>query len=279
MVAKLKGRIEGEHLTVAYAEDLPPMLKDLTFTVEAGERVGIIGRTGAGKSTLASVLFRMLEPRGGSVRIDNIDISKLKLEQLRHRLVIIPQDPFLFSGTLRSNLDMQDDMDDYQLLEALQRVHLIKPAGPVQPSAYAEEDTLATSDENCGQETVTPSQTTASSAFKDLSTPISTGGSNLSQGQRQLVCLARALLSRPKILVLDEATLAVDRTTDAAIQESLREDFVNSGCTVFVIAHRLSTVADFDKILVLKEGRIAQMGAPGELLKRGMDAAAAASGE
>ncbi|KAH8845114.1 hypothetical protein MCOR27_007086 [Pyricularia oryzae] len=281
-----QGRIEVENLTVAYAEDLPPVLKNLTFTVEAGERVGIIGRTGAGKSTLASVLFRLLEPREGSVRIDNIDIAKLNLEQLRSRLAIIPQDPFLFSGTLRSNLDMEDEMDDYELLTALQRVHLIKPAEPVRPSAYApaaspsagesEDDTLLdASDENGGQGTETPSETGASSAFKDLSTPISTGGSNLSQGQRQLVCLARALLARPKIVVLDEATSAVDRTTDAAIQESIREDFSVTGCTVFVIAHRLSTVADFDKILVLKEGRVAQMGTPGELLKRGMNAAAA----
>ncbi|EJT81257.1 hypothetical protein GGTG_01241 [Gaeumannomyces tritici R3-111a-1] len=273
-----EGRIEVENLTVAYKEELPPVLKDLTFTVESGERIGIVGRTGAGKSTLASVLFRLLEPRGGSVRIDNVDISKLKLSQLRSRLAIIPQDPFLFSGTLRSNLDMEGEMDDYQLQVVLQRVHLVKPESPdaSRPSAYP---LVPSPDGSAPAEATTGGDEGVGNAFKDLSMSISTGGANLSQGQRQLVCLARALLSRPKIVVLDEATSAVDRGTDAAIQESLREDFVAAGCTVFVIAHRLSTVADFDKILVLKDGRIAQMGTPAEILRAGMQAAEEESGQ
>ncbi|OIW35256.1 hypothetical protein CONLIGDRAFT_47777 [Coniochaeta ligniaria NRRL 30616] len=243
-----EGRIEVDHLTVSYAADLPDVLHDLNFTIEAGERIGVVGRTGAGKSTLAAVLFRLIEPKSGSVRIDNIDISTLKLDQLRSRLAIIPQDPFLFSGTLRSNLDMEGLHDDYELLQALQRVHLVE--------------------EDSSEPEPTPGNTTPN-IFTNLSHPISSGGSNLSQGQRQLVCLARALLRRPKLIVLDEATSAVDRATDAAIQASLRREF--AGSTVLVVAHRLSTVADFDRLLVLDGGRVAEVGGPGELLRRGMD--------
>lgn len=269
------GQIEMDHVTVSYAEDLPDVLKDLSFTIKAGERVGVVGRTGAGKSTLAAVLFRLLEPKQGAVRIDNIDISTLKLDQLRSRLAIIPQDPFLFSGTLRSNLDMEGNLEDYDLHAALQRVHLVEPpaADPDRPSAYP-----PVVDQPVGDDGVAPSnsssKTTSSSStniFTNLSYPISTGGLNLSQGQRQLCCLARALLSRPKIVVLDEATSAVDRATDAAIQASLRREFAATGCTVLVVAHRLSTVADFDRLLVLEGGRVAEIGTPAELLRNGIE--------
>ena len=300
------GRIEIENLTVAYSKDLPPVLKNLDFTINAGERIGIIGRTGAGKSTLASVLFRLLEAQEGAVRIDGIDISTLKLAQLRSRLAIIPQDPFLFSGTLRSNLDMEGVLEDYDIQAALQRVHLVEPSSDsLTPAANhlasSSEATTSTAVASAsadaglgssgtetivsidnmltaeGEPTVSAAEPTGSAApadaanvFTDLSTQISTGGANLSQGQRQLVCLARALLTRPKIVVLDEATSAVDRGTDAAIQDSLRKEFVAAGCTVLVIAHRLSTVADFDRLLVLDKGRIAEIGSPRELLEAGI---------
>ncbi|KAL2269930.1 hypothetical protein VTJ83DRAFT_2114 [Remersonia thermophila] len=291
-----EGKIEVENLTIRYADDLPPVLKNLNFTVGAGERIGIVGRTGAGKSTLAAVLFRLLEPVEGCVRVDNIDISTLKLSQLRSRLAIIPQDPFLFSGTLRSNLDMEGVLDDYELIEALKRVHLIEPeenlgsptattadlavttSTPAAISSLADSETTTQSSTVYDAEpTVIETESTvpqpsqeARSIFTNLSTPISTGGANLSQGQRQLVCLARALLKRPKIVVLDEATSAVDCGTDSSIQESLRKEFAAAGCTVLVIAHRLSTVADFDKVLVLDKGRVAEFGTPRELLLAGM---------
>lgn len=279
-----EGKIEIENLTVAYKDDLPPVLKKLNVIIKPGERIGIIGRTGAGKSTLASVFFRLLQPREGSVRIDNIDIAELKLTHLRSRLAIIPQDPFLFSGTLRSNLDMENTKEDYEIQSTLQRVHLAKP----QPVVASHEETIVTSTETAADpmapiagvevlnevpstviETVNESSD-STDIFNDLSMNISTGGGNLSQGQRQLVCLARALLARPKIVVMDEATSAVDRATDAAIQLSLRDSFAAAGCTVLVIAHRLSTVADFDRILVLEKGRVAELGTPRELLERGM---------
>lgn len=307
-----EGRIEVENLSVAYKDSLPPVLKNLNFTVKPGERIGIIGRTGAGKSTLASVFFRLLTPREGSVRIDNIDIAELKLTHLRSRLAIIPQDPFLFSGSLRSNLDMEGNRDDYEIQTTLQRVHLAKqqPASgdrtpQPHPSLSVHGETLISTSETVTNPTNTEAidsfpdvenlNTSVSTAitttivtanetetraeaeeaddtdiFNNLSMEISTGGGNLSQGQRQLVCLARALLARPKIVVMDEATSAVDRATDAAIQSSLRDAFAAAGCTVLVIAHRLSTVADFDQILVLEKGIMAEMGTPRELLERGM---------
>lgn len=303
-----EGKIEVENLSVAYKDSLPPVLRGLNFVVKPGERIGIIGRTGAGKSTLASVFFRLLKPREGSVRIDDVDIADLKLTHLRTRLAIIPQDPFLFSGTLRSNLDMEGNRDDYEIQTTLQRVHLAKQqptsseGSPRLPLGHVHEETListtesaplASSIENSDplniQEldagastamttaTVTTNETEAAAEesddtdiFNNLSMEISAGGGNLSQGQRQLVCLARALLARPKIVVMDEATSAVDRATDTAIQSSLRDAFAAAGCTVLVIAHRLSTVADFDRILVLEKGRMAEMGTPRELLQRGM---------
>ncbi|KAK4673495.1 hypothetical protein QC763_112510 [Podospora pseudopauciseta] len=289
-----EGRIEVQDLTVKYADDLPPVLKKLNFSVGAGERVGIVGRTGAGKSTLAAVFFRLLVPVEGSVYIDNVDISTLKLSQLRSRLAIIPQDPFLFSGTLRSNLDMEGLLEDHDLLLALQRVHLIEhvedqdrpavypPAGAsvimgssTIPPADSETETEASTAVE-GEPTVIEPESELNlpadnaNIFTNLSTPISTGGANLSQGQRQLVCLARSLLKRPKIVILDEATSAVDRGTDSNIQESLRKEFAAAGCTVLVIAHRLSTVADFDRLLVMDKGRVAEFGSPRELLEAGM---------
>jgi ABC-type multidrug transport system fused ATPase/permease subunit len=253
-----KGELEVNELVVAYAPDLPPVLKGLTFSVSQNQRIGVVGRTGAGKSSLTLALFRFLEARSGSVHIDGIDISKISLHHLRSRLAIIPQDPVLFSGTVRSNLDPFEQHGDAELRDALARVHLI-PSASVAPSG--------------AQTPVTPGQATPASddpntnknIFRSLSSKISEGGLNLSQGQRQLLCLARAIVSRPKIMVLDEATSAVDMETDALIQRSIREEFGDA--TLIVIAHRLSTIADFDKILVMGEGRVVEFDEPSALMK------------
>ena len=195
---------------------------------------------------------------------------------------------------------MEGTLDDYELLESLKRVHLIEADEDPERSAFGANlgPTAATTSTSAAlptSETATEASATieteptmiepmpepelqrtqpSSNIFTNLSTPISTGGANLSQGQRQLVCLARALLKRPKIVVLDEATSAVDRGTDSNIQESLRKEFAAAGCTVLVIAHRLSTVADFDRLLVLEKGRVAEIGSPRELLLAGMSRAA-----
>jgi ABC-type multidrug transport system fused ATPase/permease subunit len=202
---------------------------------------------------LSLALFRFLQTRKGSITIDGVDISKIKLSDLRTRLAIIPQDPFLFSGTIRTNLDPFNQFTEYELQKALMRSHLV----PSSPGTPVIESTL---DEDSATES--GSDTNASLS---LSSPVASGGSNLSQGQKQLLCIARAILSRPKVLLLDEATSAVDMATDRLIQQSIRQEFSDS--TLLVIAHRLSTVVDFDRILVIKDGVDAEFGTPKELLE------------
>jgi ABC-type multidrug transport system fused ATPase/permease subunit len=226
-----------------------------------------------GKSTLSLALFRVLKARKGSIIIDGVDISTIKLHDLRTRLAIIPQDPVLFSGTIASNLDPFDQFSEYQLREALQRVHLIpstddnnnndnsnnrilEPENSTGSPAEVSAGTSVTAAERLNPENV--------NIFLNLASPISSGGGNISQGERQLLCLARSILSRPKLLLLDEATSAVDMKTDALIQRSIREDFANT--TLLVVAHRLSTVVDFDRILVMRGGVAAEFGSPKDLL-------------
>lgn len=266
-----EGKVEVEDLVVGYAPDLPPVLNGLSFTMEKNQRVGVVGRSGAGKSSLTLALFRFLEARWGRISIDGLDISKLKLHDLRSRLAIIPQDPVLFSGTVRSNLDPFNEHSDPELYDALERVNLISfsdtetlaSESSTQPqitrtmSPKSTTDTLASSHTNCTKD---------NSLFTTLSDTISEGGFNLSQGQRQLLCLARAIVSRPRVMILDEATSAVDMETDALIQRSIRSEFGRNASTLLVIAHRLSTVADFDRILVMDAGRAVEFGCPKELM-------------
>jgi len=247
------GKMEVENLVVSYAPDLDPVLRGLNFVVQPKQRVGVVGRTGAGKSSLTLALFRFLEASEGSILVDGIDISTIKLSDLRSRLAIIPQDPVLFSGTVRSNLDPFDERSDLELKDALRRVHLVDDAISPQASGST----------TPGSSTEPIRRNTNTNIFRSLSSSVAESGQNLSQGQRQLLCLARAIVARPKIMVLDEATSAVDKTTDGLIQRSIREEFEDS--TLLVIAHRLSTIADFDRILVLDEGRVVEFGTPKEL--------------
>ncbi|KAJ9605182.1 hypothetical protein H2200_010572 [Cladophialophora chaetospira] len=269
-----EGNLEVNDLVVSYAPDLPPVLKGLTFSITKNQRVGVVGRTGAGKSSLTLALFRFLEAQGGSIHIDGVDISKIKLYDLRSRLAIIPQDPVLFSGTVRGNLDPFDQHTDEELKEALARVHLISStssptsntaSGRATPIRAAPASNTNQADIDTDQP-ISPTEDTNLNIFRSLHSRISEGGLNLSQGQRQLLCLARAIVSRPKIMVLDEATSAVDMETDALIQRSIREEFTDS--TLIVIAHRLSTIADFDRILVLGEGKVVEYDSPGELMRK-----------
>ncbi|VDB88774.1 unnamed protein product [Peniophora sp. CBMAI 1063] len=238
------GRIECRNLVLRYAPELPDVLHNLSFSIAPGEKVGILGRTGSGKSTLAVAFFRFVEAHSGSIIIDGQDIARIGLSDLRSRITIIPQDPTILSGTIRSNLDPFGEHDDAALYEALRRVHLIPSESGPPEEAMNEEN---------------------ANVFKSLDTPVMEGGDNFSTGEKQLLCMARAILKRSKVLIMDEATASVDYTTDALIGETLRHAFSQS--TILTIAHRLRTVADYDKVMVLDQGKLVEFGAPAALLR------------
>ncbi|CAL1547665.1 unnamed protein product [Lymnaea stagnalis] len=225
------GKVVFDSYQARYREGLELVLKGVTCNIKGGEKIGIVGRTGAGKSSLTVALFRLIEASGGNISIDGIRISDIGLHDLRSRLTILPQDPVIFSGTLRMNLDPFGDHSDEVLWSALEHAHL---------KSFVE-GLPTRMDYECGE-----------------------GGQNLSVGQRQLVCLARTLVRKTKILVLDEATAAVDMETDELIQKTIRTEFKD--CTVLTIAHRLNTIMDYDKILVMDKGRVSEFDSPQNLL-------------
>uniref|UniRef100_A0A803PGG4 ABC-type xenobiotic transporter n=1 Tax=Cannabis sativa TaxID=3483 RepID=A0A803PGG4_CANSA len=226
------GTIDLIDLKVRYKENLPVVLHGVTCSFPGGKKIGIVGRTGSGKSTLIQALFRLLEPECGKIIIDGIDISKIGLHDLRSRLGIIPQDPTLFEGTIRNNLDPLEEHSDHDIWQALDKSQL--------------GDIIREKEHK-------------------LDTPVLENGDNWSVGQRQLVSLGRALLKQAKILVLDEATASVDTATDNLIQKILRTEFKD--CTVCTIAHRIPTVIDSDLVLVLSDGRVAEFDTPIRLLE------------
>ncbi|XP_042142943.1 ATP-binding cassette sub-family C member 3, partial [Ixodes scapularis] len=227
-----EGRVEFKDYSTSYRPGvLPDVLKGVTFYVDAYEKVGVVGRTGAGKSSLVLALLRVLKATEGCIKIDGVDISQVPLRRLRSAVTVIPQDPILVRGSLRDNLDPTRSHTDEELWRALNQAHL----GDL-VTRHPEQLLLQTGD----------------------------GGSNLSVGQRQLVCLARALIRMPRVLILDEATSQMDGDTDRLIQATLRESFVR--CTVLAIAHRIHTVLDYDKILVMSDGSVLEYGSVTQLL-------------
>ena len=243
------GKVEFTNYGLRYREGLELVVRDITATVRGGEKVGIVGRTGAGKSTLTVALFRLVEAAQGGIKIDGKSIADMGLHDLRSKLTIIPQDPVLFSGTLRMNLDPFSSYSDQQVWAALEQAHL---------------------------------KTFVTGLEAGLEHEVQEGGENLSVGQRQLVCLARALLRKTKVLklsslifcptdilsqvlILDEATAAVDLETDDLIQATIRKEF--AGSSVLTIAHRLNTILDYDRIMVLDKGELREYDAPNNLLK------------
>jgi ABC-type multidrug transport system fused ATPase/permease subunit len=223
------GLIEFKQYCMRYRPGLPLVLKDLTLTIAAGEKVGIVGRTGSGKSSMLTALFRLVEGAQGQILIDGADIAGVPLKTLRSVLSIIPQDPVLFSGTLRYNLDPFEQYPDAELHDVLKCAQLQDLGG--------------------------------------LDKEISESGENLSMGQRQLVALARVLLRKPRVLMLDEATASVDMETDAHIQSVIKERVLTQGdSTLLVIAHRLSTIVDSSRVLVMDQGSAAEYSSPQELL-------------
>ncbi|XP_035695041.1 multidrug resistance-associated protein 1-like isoform X5 [Branchiostoma floridae] len=226
-----EGKVNFNSYQTRYREGLDLVIKGIDVTIKGGEKIGIVGRTGAGKSSLTLAIFRIIEAAGGDIEIDGVNISKIGLHDLRGRITIIPQDPVLFSGTLRMNLDPFDSCSDQDIWVALELSHL---------------------------------KDFVMGLGAQLEHEVSEGGENLSVGQRQLVCLARALLRKSKILVLDEATAAVDLETDDLIQSTIRTQFAD--CTVLTIAHRLNTIMDSTRVLVLDAGRIAEFDSPQDLI-------------
>ncbi|XP_069001598.1 ATP-binding cassette sub-family C member 4-like [Embiotoca jacksoni] len=226
-----RGRVTLDRVSFSYSADGAPVLKDISASFQPNEKVGIVGRTGAGKSSLISALFRLAEPRGKIV-IDGVATSEIGLHDLRRKMSIIPQDPVLFTDTLRKNLDPLDGHTDEDMWKALEEVQL--------RSAVEE----------------LPGK---------LETVLAESGSNFSVGQRQLLCLARAILRKNRILIIDEATANVDPRTDELIQKTIRDTFRD--CTVLTIAHRLNTVIDSDRVLVLDGGAIREFDRPFTLLQ------------
>nr|XP_006824098.1 PREDICTED: ATP-binding cassette sub-family C member 9-like [Saccoglossus kowalevskii] len=226
-----KGDIILENVSVRYAAGLDPVLRDVSVRFKAGEKVGICGRTGSGKSSLTLALFRIIDTFQGRILIDGVDISHVPLLTLRSRLAIIPQDPVLFQGTIRFNLDPEHSRTDDELWEALDIAQL---------------------------------KTVVSELHMTLDAQVTEEGENFSLGQRQLFCLARAFLRKARILVMDEATASIDIKTDKILQQVVANAFADM--TVLTIAHRIATILDADSVLVLSDGSVVEYDTPSNLL-------------
>ncbi|CAN4093072.1 unnamed protein product [Withania somnifera] len=227
------GNVELENLQVRYRPNTPLVLKGITLTIRGGEKIGVVGRTGGGKSTLIQVFFRLVEPAAGRIIIDGIDISSLGLHDLRSRFGIIPQEPVLFEGTVRSNIDPIGQYSDDEIWQSLERCQL---------------------------------KDVVSSKPQELDSTVVDNGDNWSVRQRQLLCLGRVMLKRSRLLFMDEATASVDSQIDAVIQKIIREDF--TACTIISIAHRIPTVMDCDRVLVVDAGITKEFDKPSHLLER-----------
>ncbi|KAG2693447.1 hypothetical protein I3760_08G097800 [Carya illinoinensis] len=227
------GKIDLKDLQVRYRPNTPLVLKDITLSIHGGEKIGVVGRTGGGKSTLIQVFFRLVEPSGGRIFIDDLDICMLGLHDLRSRFGIIPQEPVLFEGTVRSNIDPIGQYSDEEIWKSLERCQL--------------KDVVAAKPDK-------------------LDSFVVDNGENWSVGQRQLLCLGRVMLKHCKILFMDEATASVDSQNDSVIQKIIREDFAT--CTIISIAHRIPTVMDCDRVLVIDAGRVGEFDKPSRLLEQ-----------
>jgi len=227
------GTIEFKNYSARYRPELPLVLKNVSFKINHGEKIGIVGRTGSGKSTTLLSLFRIINPAEGSIIIDGINTMDMKLSSIRSALTIIPQEPTLFTGTVRYNIDPCNQYSDEQIWNALRLAHMDKVIKEVDG---------------------------------ELMGQVSEGGENFSVGQRQLICMVRALLRHSKIICMDEATASIDVQTDCLIQEMIRTQFTD--CTIITVAHRLHTIMDSDRVIAMKDGKVAEFDKPLTLIKK-----------
>lgn len=228
-----KGQVDFKDVELAYRKGLPLVLKGVSFTVRPGEKVGVVGRTGAGKSSLLQALFRIVNVSSGTIEIDGCNTRDMGLDVLRGRLALVPQDAILFKGTLRENLDPENTRTDAEIISALKRVWLLPRDG---------------------------THDSAAEAKFSLDAAVSDEGSNYSAGEKQLLALCRALVKNSRIIVLDEATSNVDVEMDAKLQKTIQTEFASS--TLMCIAHRLNTVVYYDRILVMDAGKVAEFDTP-----------------
>lgn len=226
-----QGHVQFNSLSARYRDDLDPVLNSIQLEIKPGTKIGVVGRTGSGKSTLLISLFRFIEASEGNITIDGVDISQIGLKTLRKSLLIIPQIPILFSGTIRYNLDPFNEFQDHEIWKALDRVHMKEKIQQI-----------------------------------GLSGNVTENGSNFSIGERQLLSLCRCILRRAKIIIFDESTAFVDHNSDEIVQKVIREEFKES--TIITVAHRLDTIIDSDMVAFMQDGEIIEIGSPKELLSQ-----------
>ena len=271
------GLVQISNISIRYRKGLPLVVKNLSFEVKPGTKLAIVGRTGSGKSTILLALTRIVEicqgevgyeEGDGKIEVDGINISDLGLHQLRRGLVIIPQDPFLIEGTLRFNIDPRGELSDADILEIIVKCEIninLDTESVNKDYSPLEENNEESKKQQIGHKDQKKAKKANSISIspKILDFFIKAKGENLSLGQRQMICIARALAQRPKILLMDEATASIDEKTDSLIQKIIHEELKDT--TVITIAHRLKTVINYDQILVMSDGQKVEEGSPKEL--------------
>lgn len=286
-----EGKIEFRNISMRYASSADSVLKKISFLIPSKSKMGIVGRTGAGKSSIVAALFRICEPYEGELLIDSINILQLPLHQLRNAIAIVPQDPTLFRGSVRFNLDPFNQYSDDEIFNALRRVHMLDHIYNMEddPNYYSNSDRNSRSyssenddvdgiaDDSSSHDSSSRGSHRSDNSDKQYITvtildsilerkQVAEKGANFSVGQRQLLCLARAILRKASILVLDECTASVDHETDNLIQETIRNDMKD--CTVLCIAHRLHTIAYYDHVIVMDQGKVAECAEPFVLINQ-----------
>lgn len=259
-----KGGIKFTEVRLKYRPTTEEVLRKLSLEIKGGEKIGVVGRTGAGKSTITLALTRIIELSGGTIEVDGVDIGKISLQQVREAITIIPQEPTLFKGSVRFNLDPENTRTDKEILDLLGKAGLVEL---ILKKKKEEEEKKKELDAK-----LTPEQLAHAMALKQieddslLNYQIQAGGDNLSSGEKSLICICRAILRKNKIVILDEATANIDIETEQVIQKLIKESF--KSCTMIVVAHRLQTIIESDRVLVLDLGKVAEFDTPSVLRKR-----------